>query len=100
MRTLFSVCDGYQYARIPLKIAEGVELAVGVYNLIYPAKKPYAVQLETATNQQVKVGTQCVATRLPHPCPRVCFSILRPSTRVRTVRVVPGGNQLDVCRHR
>ena len=64
------VCDT-QYGRIPFKIAEGVELSVGVYNLIYPAKKPYAVQLETDSNQQVKTETNWVCadtgkTLLPH----------------------------------
>jgi len=60
-----------QYARIPLKLAEGIELSVGVYNLIYPTKKPSAVQLETATNQRVKTETNWLCSDtgrqlLPH----------------------------------
>lgn len=33
------------YARVPLTICPGIHLAVGVYNLVYPAKKPTAAHV-------------------------------------------------------
>ncbi|XP_078388137.1 X-ray repair cross-complementing protein 6 [Cetorhinus maximus] len=44
--------------RLNLKLGEGVDLSVGVYNLIRSAHKPSAIRLYQATNEPVKTKTR------------------------------------------
>ncbi|XP_043535795.1 X-ray repair cross-complementing protein 6 isoform X2 [Chiloscyllium plagiosum] len=44
--------------RLNLKLGEGMELSVGVYNLIRSARKPTAIRLYRETNEPVKTKTR------------------------------------------
>ncbi|XP_055518954.1 X-ray repair cross-complementing protein 6 isoform X1 [Leucoraja erinacea] len=44
--------------RLNLKLGGGVELSVGVYNLIHSARKPAAVRLYRETNEPIKTKTR------------------------------------------
>ncbi|GCB83223.1 hypothetical protein scyTo_0023739, partial [Scyliorhinus torazame] len=44
--------------RLSLKLGEGVEVSVGVYNLIRNARKPSAIRLDRETNEPVKTKTR------------------------------------------
>ncbi|XP_038639631.1 X-ray repair cross-complementing protein 6 isoform X2 [Scyliorhinus canicula] len=44
--------------RLSLKLGEGVEFSVGVYNLIRGARKPSAIRLDRETNEPVKTKTR------------------------------------------
>lgn len=57
-----------QYTTLPLTIANGVYIALGVYNSIYPAKKPPASYLlKEAVGVTVKVVSACKMGGRCHP---------------------------------
>ncbi|XP_069766134.1 X-ray repair cross-complementing protein 6 isoform X2 [Narcine bancroftii] len=44
--------------RVNLKLGEGVELSVGVFNLIHSARKPSPIRLSRETNEPIKTKTR------------------------------------------
>ncbi|CAH1785312.1 unnamed protein product [Owenia fusiformis] len=48
--------------RIPLTLGEGMQLSVGVYNLVRTCTKPAAVKLYKKTNEEVKTVSKTVLT--------------------------------------